>query len=176
MISRCSVARDWMPPTETKYHPGLVGQQPDVALSADTITLHRTENVQKLPPDPHYRFWGQPRSGVSFKVGPLLAHVVEQSDVLHIHRGGTAEVGLVLSGHGALIMALGQSGPAPLVTAIRSPKTRASKRGQPYGVPTASTTPSGRSFGWVRRKPRTATGAVSGSRAALSRSDPRRRP
>ena len=107
MISRCSVARDWMPPTETKYHPGLVGQQPDVALSADTITLHRTENVQKLPPDPHYRFWGQPRSGVSFKVGPLLAHVVEQSDVLHIHRGGTAEVGLVLSGHGALIMALG---------------------------------------------------------------------
>jgi hypothetical protein len=44
---------------------------------------------------------------VSFGVGPLLARVVEQSDVLRIYRGGTAEVGLVLSRQSALIMALG---------------------------------------------------------------------
>jgi hypothetical protein len=82
---------DWggraMAPTETKYHPGLVGRQPDVALSADTITLHRTENALKFLLDPHYRFWGRPRSRVSFKVGPLLARVAEQGDDLRIHRG-----------------------------------------------------------------------------------------
>src|SRR5262245_23857338 len=102
---------DWggraMPPTETKFHAGLVGRQPDVTLSADTITLHRTENARNFLLDPHYRSWGKPRSRVSFKVGPLLARVVEQSDVLYIHRGGTAEVGLVLSRQGALITAVG---------------------------------------------------------------------
>jgi hypothetical protein len=103
-----------MPPTETKYHPGIVGRQPDVVLSADTITLHRTEDALTFALDPHYRRWRQPRLRESFKVGPLLARVVEQSDVLHIHRGGTAEVGLVLSRQGVLVMALGAVRPGAL--------------------------------------------------------------
>jgi tetratricopeptide (TPR) repeat protein len=115
---------DWggraMPPTETKYHPGIVGRQPDVVLSADTITLHRTEDALTFALDPHYRRWRQPRLRESFKVGPLLARVVEQSDVLHIHRGGTAEVGLVLSRQGTLIMALGAVRPG----ALGEPDTR----------------------------------------------------
>jgi hypothetical protein len=35
-----------MPPTDTKYHAGLVGRQPDVMLSADTITLHRPRTLE----------------------------------------------------------------------------------------------------------------------------------
>ena len=93
------------PTPESAFHPGMVGNEPDLHLSNGVLRLERTVGTHS-PASWRLREPATPVTGVAFPVGSLGA-VLNDGDRLVVSRGGTGDLGVKVVRQDAAILGLG---------------------------------------------------------------------
>lgn len=114
------------PAPDDSRHPGLAGDQPEIALVEGVVTLTRMESESSLRNNPHYQRFRVPSPLVKFRIGEALERVVRPGDTLSVFRFGTGDLGATLLREERLLIGLGFIGsrPAPHVIIEEDPRAQ----------------------------------------------------
>lgn len=93
-----------------RAHPGLVGRRPIVDVRDGVVTLHRSQ-FDRASNSPASARWRNPDHRASFDVGPLIERIAADGDVLFLTRGGSGDLGWMLTRAEELLAAVGALGP-----------------------------------------------------------------